>query len=127
MDYDGLVADRIRKCQTLDDLTFVLAILLQQNSVWEDGTLLVIRQLVSYVSGLRIEIFPNEHPPPHFHVTAADIDATFSVQECSLLNGTIGGRQKDLVQWWYKHARPKLIQIWNDTRPTDCPVGPIAE
>lgn len=37
-------------------------------AVWTDGTLYYARQLVDRIKGLKIEVYANEHPPPHFHV-----------------------------------------------------------
>jgi hypothetical protein len=87
--------------------------------------LLFGRQLVDRIRGLRIEIFPREHAPPHFHVKGGDIDAVFALSNCSLLYGTISRRDEDLVRFWYARAKERLVEVWNATRPSDCPVGPI--
>ena len=74
---------------------------------------------------LRIVIHTREHGPPHFHVIAADIDATYSIADGSQLYGAISSKDDRLVQYWYASARPLLVKVWNETRPSDCPVGPI--
>ena len=97
-------------------------------AVWEDGSLYSIKQLVARIDGLQIHVYSREHAPPHFHVMAREIDAIFSLHDCSLLRGEIDGRQKQLVEWWYQRSRAKLIDAWNATRPDDCQVGPyVAE
>lgn len=96
-------------------------------AVWEDGSLYSTKQLVDRVKGLTIEVHPREHPPPHFHISGGGIDATFSIVDGSLINGVVGPRQLDLVQWWYKRSRDLLVRTWNQSRPTDCPVGPVLE
>jgi hypothetical protein len=40
-----------------------------------------------------------------------------------LLDGDVGNRDKKKIQFWHKHAKPLLIEVWNSTRPTDCTVG----
>ena len=121
------IESRLESATSLDELTRVLDILLFEGySVWSDGSLINIKQLVARVGKLKIAIFPREHPPPHFHVSADNIDATFSLADCSLINGRITGRERNLVEWWYERSRPLLVKTWNETRPTDCPVGPIA-
>src|SRR5690606_38326621 len=64
-------------------------------SIWEEESgelvLLEIRQLVAHVSGLKIEIYSNEHPPPHFHVKSPNVDASFSIDDCTKINGVISG------------------------------------
>jgi hypothetical protein len=84
------------------------------------------RALVERLNGLRIEIYPREHAPPHFHVRANDIDAAFSIEDGSLLYGSIDRRAQDLIEYWFLKAKPRLIEVWNATRPSDCPVGPIS-
>jgi hypothetical protein len=124
MNLDDIIEKRIRDCGNLSELAFILRMLFENHSVSADGQLLSYRALVGYANGLRIEIHPNEHAPAHFHVRAQDIDASFSIEECLLLEGRIGSREQDLVRFWYKHSRQRLVQIWNETRPSDCPVGP---
>ena len=119
---------RANNSETLEDSTEVLEILLSGGfSVWEDGSLYEIKQLVGKVNGLRIKVFAKEHPPPHFHISGGGIDATFSITDCEHLEGNIGRREKELVAWWYQRSRSTLIQAWNNSRPTDCPVGPVVE
>ena len=96
-------------------------------SVWTDGSLYHVRELVAKVNGLRIRVFAREHPPPHFHVAGSNLDATFSIADCALIEGPIDSRNRRLVEWWYKRSRPLLVRAWNRTRPTDCPVGPLEE
>lgn len=105
------------------------AILHNPCSLWEeDGEefLIETRQLVERLDGLKIEIYPNEHPPPHFHVVSPDIDASFAIEDCQLLNGKIDAQKHRKVKFWHKHAKPILIACWDSTRPTECVVGRYA-
>lgn len=123
--YDELER-RAKEAKSLVDATSVLEILLSEGyAVWVDGRLYEIRQLIARVNGLRIEVFSREHAPPHFHVSSADIDATFSVADGAFIHGTIDGRSRKLVEWWYGRARNVVVAAWNESRPSDCPVGPI--
>lgn len=116
----------IKNARSLDELVKVLETLFDHGfAADEEGRLYQIFQLVARVNGLRFEIFSREHAPPHFHVKGADIDAEFTIMTGELLKGTIDNRQKSVVEWWRKRSRDKLIQFWNQTRPSDCPVGPI--
>lgn len=113
---------------TLQESADVLSELLEDGcAVWTDGTLYNIKQLVDRVAGLQIQVYAKEHAPPHFHVRSSNVDAVFTVDDCSFIRGNIDRRQQRLVQWWYKRSRPLLVSVWNATRPTDCPVGPIRE
>jgi hypothetical protein len=77
------------------------------------------------LGSLRIVIHPNEHPPPHFHVIGSGINASFAIDNCALLRGDIGSRERQLVEYWHRRGRTRLVDVWNKTRPSDCPVGPI--
>lgn len=120
--------DEARSASTLEESASALAQLLSSGvAVWEDGSLYSIKQLVGSVNGLKIEIFAREHPPPHFHISGGGIDATFSLTSCEHLQGKISGREEALVKWWYEKSRQNLILAWNQSRPSNCPVGPIRE
>ena len=96
-------------------------------SIWEedDGELVLIeiRQLVDRINGLKIEIYSNEHPPPHFHVKSPNVNASFSIESCEKLEGCINSQDLKKVKYWYQQARPLLIDVWNRTRSTNCTVG----
>jgi hypothetical protein len=122
------IEEKVSSASDLPAAAETLAILLSGGySVWTDGTLYNIRQLVARVDGLKIEVFAREHPPPHFHISGGGIDATFSLADCAHLEGRIGGRERALVEWWYHRSRSTLVRAWNESRPTDCPVGPVLE
>lgn len=123
-----LVESEVRTANDLTSAAAALAKLLSSGfSVWTDGSLYDTKQLVDRVGGLKIEVFAREHPPPHFHISGDSIDATFSLTDCSHLEGEIGSKDRRLVEWWYERSRATLIRAWNASRPSDCPVGPIPE
>lgn len=125
-DLDAIVRYRISRSATLEDSATCLLLLLAGGySVWDDGRLYEIRVLVATINRLKISIYPREHAPAHFHVVAPGINASFAITDCRLLDGGIPTRERRLVEYWHASARPTLITVWNATRPTDCPVGPI--
>ncbi len=123
---DKYFENKIRDANTLNELAEPLEELLgPQYNVWSDGRLMIQKALVDIVCGVRIEINPREHPPPHFHIKGDGFSATFSIETGNLLNGSPTQRQIRLIKWWFDRSKLKLIETWDDTRPTDCPVGPI--
>jgi hypothetical protein len=78
---------------------------------------------VAKVNGLKIEIYSNEHPPPHFHVKSPNVNASFDIENCLLLEGNVDTKDKKKIQFWHKQTKPILINVWNSTRPTHCTVG----
>lgn len=79
---------------------------------------------VDRFEGLKVEIFSNEHPPPHFRVKFQSSTANFRISDCERLNGSgeVLKYEKNIWKWW-KSNKQKLIDCWNNTRPSDCPVG----
>ncbi|WP_157792181.1 DUF4160 domain-containing protein [Pseudooceanicola marinus] len=83
--------------------------------------------VVDRVRGLKIEIYANEHPPPHFHVIQNDGRAVFALDDCRMLeaSGDIRNFRKN-IEVYYAKNRNKLIDFWNNTRPDGCSVGPLS-
>lgn len=105
---------------------YLESILHDQCAVMEiDGelVLLEIKALVEKVDGLKIEIYPNEHTPPHFHVRSANVSVSFKIEDCSILEGNISSADYNKIRYWHKHSKQKLIDKWNTLRPTNCIVG----
>lgn len=122
------IEDRAATAKSLNESLEVLELLLSHGySVWQDGSLYQIKQLVACVHGLKIEVFSKEHAPPHFHISGNGVDAIFSIADCELLAGNIGRRERGIVVWWYKRSKPLIVDAWNKSRPSRCPVGIIKE
>lgn len=83
--------------------------------------------LVARVKGMKIEIFANEHPPPHFHVSYQNRSAAFRIDNCDPVDGHGLDRFMRNIRKWHAKNRDTLIRTWNETRPSDCPVGIINE
>jgi len=73
--------------------------------------------------GMKVEIYSNEHSPPHFHVLSSEIDASFRIDNCTLLAGRVRNSDYKKILYWYKHTRSMLIKKWNSMRPTECIVS----
>lgn len=97
--------------------------------IWEEenGELLLynIRALVEKINGLKVEIYPNEHPPPHFHVKSSTANASFRIDNCEKLHGDISSGDYGKIKFWHQKQSSKslLIEKWNSMRPTTCQVG----
>ena len=119
---------RLAQSQTLDDVALVLYQLLTGGySVSLHGSLYYTRALVAAGEGLRVEVRITEHAPPHFHVTADKVDASFAIDDCALLHGELPPGALQMIARWHRGARPLLVRRWNATRPADSAEGPIEE
>lgn len=67
------------------------------------------------VRGLRIVIGFDGHGASRFHVLGPGVDASFAMTDGTFLAGEADRRRIDLIRYWYQHAKPHLIRVWNDT------------
>jgi len=81
---------------------------------------------VARINGLKIEIFSNEHPPPHFRVICAGETANYRISDCYQLNGGLNKWRKN-IEYWHRQNKDLLIETWNALRPGNCPVGEYIE
>jgi len=99
--------------------------------IWEDANgekkLIETRKAITRLKGLKIEIYSNEHPPPHFHVKSPNVNAIFDIENCKKLKGTIDSKDYKLIKYWHKKSKDILIKAWNERRPTECTVGNYEE
>lgn len=128
--YQSLIRESAEDCRTIDDLAEFLAAVLSWGTIIDrgpDGRERVTfgRVLVARIDGLRIEIRPREHAPPHFHVVAHGVNARFEIVSGEYLGGDAPRGVVRQIQLWHGGAVDRLVAIWNETRPSDCPVGPI--
>jgi hypothetical protein len=117
--------------ETFDEMTeYLESILHGPCAVWDEGgdlILLEIRARVAMVHGMKIVIYPKEHHPPHFHVKTATINASFRIDDCSLLSGEISSAEYDKIRFWHQYSKNELIDRWNSLRPSTCTVGPYKD
>jgi len=82
---------------------------------------------IDSIGSLKIYINPNEHTPPHFHVNCQGINAAFTIKDCKMLKGMIDRSYIDKLRKWHLKNKELLIEVWDRTRPTNCPVGMYIE
>ncbi|MDA3859653.1 MAG: DUF4160 domain-containing protein [Melioribacteraceae bacterium] len=92
----------------------------------ENGKRSPIIKQVDRFNGYKIEIFSNEHPPPHFRVKFSGETADYRIKDCEQISSGLDHHSKN-VKEWHKKNKNKLIECWDSTRPTDCPVGKYKE
>ena len=72
---------------------------------------------VAIIDGIRIEIFTNDHPPPHFHVRFGRKRAKFDIASGAMIKGSLENRTIRKVQRWTQFNRDGLMQVWTSSRP----------
>lgn len=108
----------------LTDFESQLMQLLNSGAYYFDDKIIEAREQVDRLHGIKIEIYSNEHPPPHFHITTQGLKASLRIDNGEILeNSGFSGKQLRTVQAWFLKSKEKLIEVWNKTRPDDCQVG----
>lgn len=95
----------------------------------DQGELVEFKKVhVDRINGIKIELFSNEHPPPHFRVKYQGSTANYRISDCKRINGSgeVTRFENNILKWW-KANKQKLIDIWDECRPSDCPVGAYRE
>ena len=82
------------------------------------------RHRVDKVGNLSIEIYPNDHNPPHYHVVKEGKKvASVSIDSGSTQKGYLAPKDHKTVNNWQSVPtnQAKLVTKWRDKRPTDRP------
>jgi hypothetical protein len=101
---------------------------LEQGPMLNDqGARLLSEEELARFDGLVVQIFGREHPPPHFRVSHQGTSVNFNIRTGERLPKNTGLEkfERNIKAWW-KGNVDYLIERWNATRPSDCPVGEIA-
>ncbi len=68
---------------------------------------------VAIVEGVKIQLFAQEHPPPHFHAVFAEYRAQIDIASLEVLRGHLPPAKLAVVIAWAKIRREALMQAWN--------------
>jgi Domain of unknown function (DUF4160) len=76
---------------------------------------------ISIFFGIMIEMFWNEHAPPHFHAKYGEHQATFDIKKLELMEGFLPRRAKNLVLDWAELHQGELLSNWDLCRNNQHP------
>jgi hypothetical protein len=68
---------------------------------------------VAVVDGAKIQFYPDEHPPPHFHVVFAEHRAQIEIESLRILKGTLPRSKLASVISWASTRRAELMEAWS--------------
>jgi hypothetical protein len=112
--------EQIESAKGLDELAKPLNELIDgPYRITPDGRLYFIKALVGRIGSLRLVIWPNDYPPPHFHVVGPDVEASFYIESCDRKDGSLDSSRLQKVRWWHTSAKRELLRVWNETRLAD--------
>jgi hypothetical protein len=76
---------------------------------------------ISFFYGIFIQMFFNDHAPPHFHVKYGEHKAVLDIQTLELSQGKLPRRALSMVQEWAKTHRAELLEDWELCRQKQQP------
>jgi hypothetical protein len=67
---------------------------------------------VAIVEGVRIDFYPSEHAPPHFHAVFAEYRAQIDIRRLIVLRGSLPPAKLRLVLDWAGRHQDQLLAAW---------------
>lgn len=71
---------------------------------------------ISRFYGIIIQMYYDDHNPPHFHVIYNDFKGIISILDFSLLEGDLPPKALGLVVEWAKYHKDELLKEWEFAR-----------
>lgn len=67
---------------------------------------------ISVFYGIVIQMFWNDHAPPHFHALYAEHEAVINIVTLEVMRGSLPRRALELVLAWAQNHRQELMEDW---------------
>lgn len=82
---------------------------------------------ISAFYGVLIQMFWNDHAPPHFHALYGEFEALIDIQTLEIMEGRLPRRALALVLEWAALHRHELMEDWNlcESRQTPRKIAPL--
>lgn len=68
---------------------------------------------ISMFYGIMIQMYWDEHAPPHFHAIYGESKATVDIRALSIIEGTLPRRAAQLVLDWAELHQQALLDDWD--------------
>ena len=68
---------------------------------------------ISMFYGIIIQMFWDEHAPPHFHATYSEYKAIINIRELCIIEGNLPRRASQLVLDWAELHQEELLIDWD--------------
>ena len=77
---------------------------------------------ISRFFGIVIQMFGNDHPPPHFHAIFNEYRAVIEIETGEVLQGGLPGKQLKFVQVWADIHKEELMKNFETLRAKNKPL-----
>jgi len=83
---------------------------------------------ISVFYGVMIQMFWQDHAPPHFHALYAEYEALIDIRTLEVIGGNLPRRALALVLEWAQEHRAELAEDWDLCRRNEQPrkIAPLA-
>lgn len=71
---------------------------------------------VAYFYGIAIQMFFNDHNPPHFHVRYGNAKALIRISDGQIISGELPPTARRMVEQWAASRRAELEENWRRAR-----------
>ena len=68
---------------------------------------------ISTFYGILIQMYWDDHAPPHFHALYAEHEALINIKTLEIIEGSLPRRALSLVLEWAQEHRDELLEDWN--------------
>jgi hypothetical protein len=68
---------------------------------------------VAIVEGVKVQLYAQEHPPPHFHAVFAEYRAQIDIESLQLMKGTLPPAKLRAIISWARPRRAALRRGWD--------------
>ena len=77
--------------------------------------------------GILIQMYYDDHNPPHFHAIYGEYRAVISIQDLAILEGDLPPRAVGLVMEWGRAHKNELLKDWDlaRTKKSLFPIEPL--
>lgn len=67
---------------------------------------------VAAFDGIKIEMYFDEHPPPHFHARYAEFIVQIGIKDLNVIKGTFPTAKLHMVRDWAQNRKALLADRW---------------
>jgi len=67
---------------------------------------------ISAFFGILIQMYWQDHPPPHFHALYGEFDASIDIRSLDVIRGSLPRRALALVREWATLHQAELMEDW---------------
>lgn len=68
---------------------------------------------IGITDGIKIQVFADDHNPPHFHAVIAEYEVLLRIDNLEILQGVMRRSDLDKVRIWANAHRREIEDEWN--------------